>query len=468
MGQLPKALYHPSLSRLLYRSGQFLPLTKEHIGRVQWTIYYLTVLALALALVAKRSEVKDPQAFKLNGEAFHDSHSQKLSDSSINARLGEVPKLPKAWSADVIWSPINHGHLMPGHITIMDSLVRFRFEFPSSGTYKEPLELWQSSNDWKGNLLSFGSNQTQVFNCPVEWAQPTPAIIPDKEGIEFGGIKQLRDPWTQRLKKIKMWRAKGSTQAKSGNLFEFYEDTGLPFRFDFVEEDHTWCLSQVFSSIHFRNFKELSNFESDSLKETIVDKVDNHMIRKINNDIHQEFSPYLESIGTNVFHHATGLEFMSEEETIGTDGQIISIWKEASQAMRANFFKPKSIIHGLIRGFIPNWTIMILAIPFSRHQTPPTSDLHYWYMPTPHSDIGYLPIQFLESRAPFREGASLAVADYTQARILKDFSPETLFQIPLDCLQEDLIEGTEDVFDVLTKDHADYMMRGHHSSRHED
>lgn len=98
----------------------------------------------------------------------------------------------------------------------------------------------------------------------------------------------------------------------------------------------------------------------------------------------------------------------------------------------------------------------------------PGRDLHYWYMPTPQSEIGYLPIQFLESRAPFREGASLAVADYTQARILKDFTPETLFQIPLDCLQEDLIEGTEDVFDVLSKDHADYMMRGHHSSRHED
>ena len=89
----------------------------------------------------------------------------------------------------------------------------------------------------------------------------------------------------------------------------------------------------------------------------------------------------------------------------------------------------------------------------------------------PDTGMTYQPVQFLESRAPYREGASLAVADYYHAEAVADWvtrGPEAMFQIPKDCLAPGSSGGVEEenVFEVLSPEHAQYMMKGHHSSRH--
>ena len=87
--------------------------------------------------------------------------------------------------------------------------------------------------------------------------------------------------------------------------------------------------------------------------------------------------------------------------------------------------------------------------------------------PDPSTGMTYQPVQFLESRAPYREGASLAVADYSHAESVGSWpSDHEMFHIPRDCLKPRLRESEEEVFQVLSQEHAEYMMKGHHSSRH--
>ena len=78
--------------------------------------------------------------------------------------------------------------------------------------------------------------------------------------MDYAGTKMIRNPWTDRLSEVNVYRVKGSARAESANLFEFYyERSGdkwsTPFRFDFVEEDDQWCLGQRFSQVHFTDFQ---------------------------------------------------------------------------------------------------------------------------------------------------------------------------------------------------------------------
>ena len=101
----------------------------------------------------------------------------------------------------------------------------------------------------------------------------------------------------------------------------------------------------------------------------------------------------------------------------------------------------------------------------------PGRHLHYWFIPMNSTSTGsggmdYQPVQFLESRAPYTEGASLAVADYTFAEARNDFTEEEWkgFQIPLDCKQQELTGKVQNVFHMMDKKHADFMSRGHYTT----
>eukprot|EP00095_Tigriopus_kingsejongensis_P011832 maker-scaffold412_size179788-snap-gene-0.18 protein:Tk11832 transcript:maker-scaffold412_size179788-snap-gene-0.18-mRNA-1 annotation:"hypothetical protein AUEXF2481DRAFT_27894" len=479
-------------------------------------LFYLTALVFMGMSLLQR----DPSSSKiqLDGESFHDMHSNRLPDNQpfgSSGPRGDLPKLPRAWKADVIWSPINQGHLIPGTISLSADLIRFTFEFPSAEDGRPSIDLWQSRKEWTGDLLAFAPNQTMVFGCPRAFAQPTPAVVLDKQGAEFAGTKEFLDPWSQTQKTVKVWRAKGSPVAKSGNLYEFYEESDRPFRFDFVEEDETWCLSQSFASIHFRNVEELSTFELNHLGEMFQNRMDESSERSVNGTLLEVFGRYNGQQSTSTHHAPTGLEFLGQEES---EALRVPSWPDhlymeggftsnAGQIFRTtvHYSWPNKMIHtqldhptlghtitqtanttfirfGAGKCFVlhglglpmPTWSSTLCQVR-ARYQNvhmavcafAPGRHLHYWYIPSAQSEIGYYPVQFLESRAPFREGASLAVADYTEARILRDFKPEILFKISEDCFNQNDIEGSELVFDVLSKDHAEYMMKAHHTSRHQ-
>ena len=108
----------------------------------------------------------------------------------------QYPLLPEAWTSRVLWGPSNrsnphgyHGHLIPGQITMTPNLIRFKFEFPVTGNHTsevpgmEMVELWQSRQDFSGNLVNFDTRG--VMKCGKPFSQSGPSVVRDRHGNTY-------------------------------------------------------------------------------------------------------------------------------------------------------------------------------------------------------------------------------------------------------------------------------------------